>query len=54
MESKDPRQSKDGYNRWHERMPEQTWSFPYRNLEEMGFVYIYLMDGDDPVSFYKI
>jgi len=27
---------------------------PYRNLEEMGFVYIYLLDDDEPVSFYKV
>jgi hypothetical protein len=35
-------------------LKEVTWDFPYRNVEEIGFVYIYLIDDGVPVSFYTI
>lgn len=46
-------EQKGNYNRWSERINTTTFKGPYKSLEELGRVYIYLMDGDEPICFWK-
>ncbi len=44
---------KGNYNRWNERFPLQVVKGPYKSIDELGRVYVYLMDGDEPICFWK-
>ena len=46
-------EQKGNYNRWSERLPTTTFKCPYKSLDELGRVYIYLLEGDEPICFWK-
>ena len=48
-----PKKRSGGYCSWNQRFDEQVWEAPYRSLEEVGSVFVYLMDGDTPVCFHR-
>lgn len=53
VESKKAIEQKGNYNRWSERFEPVTFKGPYKSVEELGNVYIYLMDGDDAICYWK-
>jgi hypothetical protein len=53
IESKDPKEAKPGYCRWSERTDSITYSAPYKSVDELERIYIYLIDGNEPVCFWK-
>ena len=53
LTTSDPKESKDGYNRWSERFNTQTMKTSYPSIDEMDKVLIYLMDGDSEICYYK-
>lgn len=53
MTTSDPKESKNGYNRWSERFVKQTIKTKYSNIAEMDNIFIYLMDGKYPICYWK-
>ena len=53
IKSKSPKYFSNGYWFWNQRFDEQNWSFPYRTIENMADVFIYILDGDTPICFYR-
>jgi len=51
-DSKPAIEAKGNYNRWSDRSPVTSFKGPYKSLEELGKVYIYLLDGDEPICFW--
>lgn len=49
----DPKEAKNSYNRWSHRFDATQFKAPYKSMEDLGFVYIYLMDGDVPICFWR-
>ena len=45
--------SENTFNRWNFRTQKLTMTTTYQNIYDIGRVYIYLMDGDKPISFHK-
>ena len=52
-ETKDPKEYKNGYNRWSERLEKFTIKTKYQSIEEMDKIYIYLMSGTYPICYWK-
>lgn len=50
---KDPVEEKHSYNRWSDRLQQQTFNSSYQSIDEMEKVFVYLMDGDKQVCFWK-
>ena len=46
-------EQKGNYNRWSNRTAVTLFKGPYKSLEEIGKVFIYLLDGDVPVCFWS-
>lgn len=46
-------EQKGNYNRWSTRTAATSFKGPYKNIDELGRVYIYLMDGDVPICFWQ-
>jgi hypothetical protein len=53
LETTDPKEFKDKYCRWGQRFETTTFKAPYKSVEELDRVYIYLMDGNDAICFWK-
>lgn len=53
LETSKPLESKENYCRWSHRFDPQTFTTVYSSIEELDRVYIYLIDGDSPVCFWK-
>lgn len=53
VDSAAPLEQKGNYNRWSNRIQPTTFKGPYKSLQELGRLYVYLMDGDDPVCFWQ-
>jgi hypothetical protein len=47
-----PKESKPNYCRWSHRFDVTTFKGPYKSVQELNRVYIYLMDGDDAICFW--
>lgn len=41
------------YNRWSHRFKQTTFVGPYTDVYDIGKVFVYLMSGDKPISFWK-
>ncbi len=41
------------YNRWSCRFKTTAVEMPYHCVEKIGKIFVYLLQGDNPVSFYK-
>lgn len=48
-----PKESKQGYNRWGHRFAQTTFKLPYPNVQSLDRVYVYLMDGNSPICYWK-
>jgi hypothetical protein len=48
-----PVEVKENYCRWSKRFDQATFSAVYTSIEDLERVYIYLMDGDNAVCFWK-
>lgn len=48
-----PKEPKQGYNRWSERIEPCVMRSKYSSIEEMDKVFIYLMSGDHPICYWK-
>lgn len=46
-----PAFAENTFNRWNQRFPKTVYSVSYQDIYDMGRVYVYLMDGDTPISF---
>ena len=45
---------KDGtYNRWTCRFNSAPFVAPYSSVEKIGRVFVYLLDGDKPICYWK-
>ena len=53
IQTKTAIEQKGNYNRWSERLPVSTFKGPYKSIEELGRIYVYLMDGEEPICFWK-
>lgn len=51
--TKSPKKYGNGFSYWNYTFDEKIWDCPYHNLEDMADVFVYLMDGDDPVCYYR-
>ena len=54
METDKPKQHKDRYCRWHERLKKNEFEFEYTSVDQMGMVYIYLMKDNKPISYQRV
>lgn len=52
IDSEEAKENKGNYNRWSSRTKVTTFKGPYKSIEELGRIYVYLMDGDDAVCFW--
>jgi hypothetical protein len=52
LDSKTAVEQKGNYNRWSERSAVTSFKGPYKNINELGRVYIYLLDGDVPICYW--
>ena len=43
----------ENYCRWNKRFDLQTIKTVYPSVEEMGRIYVYLLDGSNPICFWK-
>ena len=48
-----PKKYKNGFCFWNTRFDEKIFECPYRSLENMADVIVYLMDDDDPICYYR-
>jgi len=48
-----PLETKNNYCRWNKRFDLQTLSSVYTTIEDLEMVYIYLMDSDKAICFWK-
>ncbi len=46
-------EKKPSYCRWNKRFDQQIIKTCYTDVEDMERVYVYLMDGDVPICFWK-
>ena len=53
LETQKPKESKDNYCRWSQRFDAQIFKGPYKSIEELDRIYVYLMDGSEAVCFWK-
>lgn len=53
MTTSNPKEAKTGYNRWSERINQQTFKSAYPNFDQMADVFVYLMSGKHPVCYWK-
>lgn len=53
LKSEKPVVAENTYNRWSFRFKQTTYKCPYKNLSDMGRVYLYLMQGDKPICYFK-
>ena len=53
LQSGSPKEYKNNYNRWSERLGPKTFKSVYRDFEEMENVFVYLMSGDSPICWWK-
>jgi len=51
--TKDPVENKKGYCRWSERFKTETFESEYSSRDQMDKVIVYLMDGNNPVCYWK-
>jgi hypothetical protein len=51
--SGNPKEDKGTYSRWSERYNQQTIQTIYQSVEEMDKVFVYLMEGDSPICYWK-
>lgn len=49
----DPKEAKNGYNRWSERFNKTTMKTPYPTIEQMENIFVYLMDGKHAICYWK-
>jgi len=48
-----PKEKKKGYCRWSQRSEGKKFTGPYKTLEELDRIYVYLMDGSDPICYWR-
>jgi len=48
-----PQFAENTFNRWNFRTSKLSYQVNYQDIYDIGRVYIYLMDGDNPVCFIK-
>jgi hypothetical protein len=44
---------KENYCRWSQRFDPTSFKVPYKSIEELDRIYVYLMDGNEPICFWK-
>ena len=53
LQTSKPKESKPTYNRWSERFNTTTFKSVYPNIEQMDRIYVYVMQGDKPICYWK-
>lgn len=53
IKTEKPLHAENTYNRWNFRYNQATYKCPYQDALDIGRVYVYLMQGDKPVCYYK-
>lgn len=48
-----PKQYGNGFCYWNTTFDERIWTAPYHDLDDMADVCIYIMDGDNPICYYR-
>lgn len=46
-------EQKGNYNRWSNRTNVTIFKGPYKSIDELGKVFIYLLDGDNPICYWS-
>ena len=53
MTTDKPNYRNNGYCFWNHRFKETVYKAPYKNVAKIGKVFVYLMDGDDAICYFK-
>ena len=53
LKTEDPKNSEGNYNRWSHRFNQQTFKAGYKDIYDIGKLFIYLFKGNDPICYYK-
>ena len=53
LKTPSPKKYKNGFSFWNVRFGEKIWECPYPSVEAMPDVWIYIMNGDKPICFYR-
>ena len=48
-----PEYRNNGYCFWNHRFKETVYKAPYKSVDKIGTIFIYLLDGDDAICYYK-
>lgn len=48
-----PLETKENYCRWNKRFDSQILQTVYTSVEDLEKVFVYLLDGDSPVCYWK-
>lgn len=48
-----PKKAVNGFCFWNERFEEKVMEWPYENIEALPDVIVYVMDGNDPICYYR-
>ena len=51
LKIKEPTFNENTFNRWNHRFPKTTYAVNYQDIYDIGRVYVYLLDGDNPISY---
>lgn len=49
LTTKKPKIKEKGYCFWNKRFKDETFDVPYRSIEDMADVFVYIMDGSSPI-----
>ena len=41
------------FHRWNDKSSQMEWMMPYKELSKVGWVFVYLMYGNEPISYAK-
>jgi len=53
VKTSNPSTYKEGYCRWGERLENKAFKLPFKNDDNIGRVYVYLLDGDKPICYWR-
>ncbi len=53
MVTDNPLESKENYCRYNKRFEAQTFSTVYTSVEDLEKIFVYLLDGETPICYWK-
>ena len=53
LKSTSPKKYRNGYSFWNVRFGKKIWECPYSSVEAMPDVWVYILNGDSPIWYYR-